>query len=97
MTMLRGRGGFLPPIVASQEHEFDSRFEELFQKLGRRGDGMVDIAELQEGLVALGFPPGGEEAQSLETKNVKIMSHLIEMMKECGEEMVRIFSSLLLK
>lgn len=57
-TMLRWLRGFVLPAAACQDAEPPTRYETLFQKLDRNGDGVVDIRELQEGLKSLGIPLG---------------------------------------
>lgn len=61
--MLRWLRGFVLPAAACQDAAPPTRFETLFQKLDRNGDGVVDIGELQEGLKGLGVALGqdGEE------------------------------------
>ncbi|XP_030181346.1 calcium-binding mitochondrial carrier protein SCaMC-1 isoform X2 [Lynx canadensis] len=61
--MLRWLRGFVLPAAACQDAAPPTRFETLFQKLDRNGDGVVDIGELQEGLKGLGVNLGqdGEE------------------------------------
>ncbi|KAK1328871.1 hypothetical protein QTO34_011041 [Cnephaeus nilssonii] len=51
-AMLRRLRGFVLPTAACQEEEEEDTFpyEILFQDLDRNGDGVVDIAELREGL-----------------------------------------------
>lgn len=56
--MLRWLRGFVLPTAACQDVEPPTRYETLFQKLDRNGDGVVDISELQEGLKSLGIPLG---------------------------------------
>uniref|UniRef100_A0A8D1S1U6 EF-hand domain-containing protein n=1 Tax=Sus scrofa TaxID=9823 RepID=A0A8D1S1U6_PIG len=56
--MLRWLRGFVLPAAACQDAEPPTRYETLFQKLDRNGDGVVDIRELQEGLKSLGIPLG---------------------------------------
>ena len=56
--MLRWLRGFVLPRAACQDAEPPTRYETLFQKLDRNGDGVVDISELQEGLRSLGIPLG---------------------------------------
>ena len=56
--MLRWLRGFVLPAAACQDAEPPTRYETLFYKLDRNGDGVVDICELQEGLKSLGIPLG---------------------------------------
>ncbi|OWK05474.1 hypothetical protein Celaphus_00002256 [Cervus elaphus hippelaphus] len=56
--MLRWLRRFVLPTAACQDAEPPTRYETLFQKLDRNGDGVVDISELQEGLKSLGIPLG---------------------------------------
>lgn len=55
--MLRWLRGFVLP-TAYQDVEPPTRYETLFQKLDRNGDGVVDISELQERAQKLGHPLG---------------------------------------
>ncbi|KAJ1063546.1 hypothetical protein K5549_000043 [Capra hircus] len=82
--MLRWLRGFVLPTAACQDVEPPTRYETLFQKLDRNGDGVVDISELQEGLKSLGIPLGQDAEESLlspETSQMdasyeKLFSHL---------------------
>uniref|UniRef100_A0A8C0W634 EF-hand domain-containing protein n=1 Tax=Castor canadensis TaxID=51338 RepID=A0A8C0W634_CASCN len=56
--MLRWLRGFVLPTAACEDAEPPKRYETLFQALDRNGDGVVDIAELQQGLSSLGIPLG---------------------------------------
>lgn len=56
--MLRWLRGVVLPAAACQDAEPPTRYETLFHKLDRNGDGVVDICELQEGLKSLGIPLG---------------------------------------
>ncbi|XP_027712585.1 calcium-binding mitochondrial carrier protein SCaMC-1-like [Vombatus ursinus] len=63
--MLRWVRGFVLPVAACQETDSHKRFENLFQKLDRNGDGKVDIIELQEGLKNLGIPLGQDAEKKI--------------------------------
>uniref|UniRef100_F6Q4L6 Mitochondrial adenyl nucleotide antiporter SLC25A24 n=3 Tax=Sus scrofa TaxID=9823 RepID=F6Q4L6_PIG len=66
-TMLRWLRGFVLPAAACQDAEPPTRYETLFQKLDRNGDGVVDIRELQEGLKSLGIPLGQDAEEKIFT------------------------------
>ncbi|XP_051849146.1 calcium-binding mitochondrial carrier protein SCaMC-1-like [Antechinus flavipes] len=63
--MLRWVRGFVLPQAVCQETDTHNRFENLFQKLDRNGDGKVDISELQEGLKNLGIPLGRDAEEKI--------------------------------
>ncbi|XP_072500278.1 mitochondrial adenyl nucleotide antiporter SLC25A24 [Notamacropus eugenii] len=63
--MLRWVRGFVLPVAACQETDTSKRYENLFQKLDRNGDGKVDITELQEGLKSLGIPLGQDAERKI--------------------------------
>uniref|UniRef100_A0A7N4PZ36 Mitochondrial adenyl nucleotide antiporter SLC25A24 n=1 Tax=Sarcophilus harrisii TaxID=9305 RepID=A0A7N4PZ36_SARHA len=63
--MLRWVRGFVLPEAVCQETDTPNRFENLFQKLDRNGDGKVDISELQEGLKNLGIPLGRDAEEKI--------------------------------
>uniref|UniRef100_A0A8B9XUM0 Mitochondrial adenyl nucleotide antiporter SLC25A24 n=1 Tax=Bos mutus grunniens TaxID=30521 RepID=A0A8B9XUM0_BOSMU len=65
--MLRWLRGFVLPTAACQDVEPPTRYETLFQKLDRNGDGVVDISELQEGLKSLGIPLGQDAEEKIFT------------------------------
>uniref|UniRef100_A0A8C2R703 EF-hand domain-containing protein n=1 Tax=Capra hircus TaxID=9925 RepID=A0A8C2R703_CAPHI len=68
--MLRWLRGFVLPTAACQDVEPPTRYETLFQKLDRNGDGVVDISELQEGLKSLGIPLG-QDAEEVGFRGVR--------------------------
>ncbi|XP_004617023.1 calcium-binding mitochondrial carrier protein SCaMC-1 [Sorex araneus] len=63
--MQPSQGGSALPIAACQEGERRRRYETLFQRLDRNGDGVVDIHELHEELEKLRVPLGQEAEQTL--------------------------------
>ncbi|CAI5776622.1 calcium-binding mitochondrial carrier SCaMCSCaMC-1-1 [Podarcis lilfordi] len=59
------RSSFALPEAACEAPDRNPRYENLFQKLDRDGDGRVDIAELQSGLKALGIPLGDDAEKKI--------------------------------
>lgn len=71
-AMLRRLRGFVLPTAACQEEEEEDTFpyEILFQDLDRNGDGVVDIAELREGLKNWSSTFGMESEKVLDPEDV---------------------------
>lgn len=69
-TMLRWLRGFVLPTAACQDVEPPTLRDPFSETGPQRGDGVVDISELQEGLKSLGIPLGqdAEECGSLRAR-----------------------------
>eukprot|EP00069_Balaena_mysticetus_P009922 bmy_06489T0 len=98
--MLHWLRGFVLPAAACQDAEPPTRYETLFHKLDRNGDGVVDICELQEGLKSLGIPLGQDAEEKIFTtgdvnKDGKLdFEEFMKYLKDHEKQMKLAFKSL---